>query len=68
MRTDKLFPHPATSDGKTSAELGTLHRRCVELAQYINIVMPDSLEKSAAIEHLRETYEWARGGIMGKRG
>lgn len=67
MRMEQFFPLSSIAGGKAAAEVATLRQRCVELAQYLNIIMPDSLEKSAAIEHLRETYEWGRGGILERR-
>lgn len=68
MRIDKFFPLPPIADGKAAAEAEVLQKRCLELGQYVNIVMPDCLEKSAAVEHLKETYEWALAAILDKRG
>jgi hypothetical protein len=58
--------HPATTEEKRS-DHGSVRHACLELALFIDRLVPDGREKSLAITNLEQVMLWANAGIARAR-
>jgi hypothetical protein len=66
MQADDLanrFNYHAPRDEATKQAHESVRRQCLNLANWIDSLVPEGREKSLAITHLEETMMWANAGI-----
>lgn len=54
--------HPVKDESQKIAH-ETVREKCRELAEFINVMVPEGREKSLAITHLEETMMWSNAAI-----
>lgn len=59
--------HPPKDDG-VKAQHEEVREHCTELAEWINVKLPEGREKSLVITHLEEAMMWANAAIARHQG
>lgn len=54
--------HPPTSD-RIRGLHNVVRQRCMEIAQFLDIILPECRERSLAISHLEEAMMWGNAAI-----
>lgn len=60
---ENRFTYHPPPDQRTGEKYVSIRQKAHEFAQLINVLVPDSREKSLAIINLEETVMWANAGI-----
>jgi hypothetical protein len=54
--------HPPKNDGIVALHQA-VRERCLQLAEFIDEILPDSREKSLAVTNLEQTMYWTNAGV-----